>query len=347
MKIRNFPLLASYATAIAIVLLWCTDIRAQSSEKAYSFLKIADSSQAYALGGVNISMIDPDLSMINQNPALLGPEIEAQLGLGYMHYLGSANFGSARYAMRATDRSAWSVGMRFLSYGNMEGYDEFGTPTGTFHPQDLCVDAIYSHDITDRLRGGITMKFIYSHYERYEAIALAADLGINYYDEEHDLSLSAVIKNAGGQVKRFADRYGQLPFDVQLGYTQGLGATPFKLSITAWNLTKWKLPYYKHDYSTGVETLETTSGFISNFFQHLIFGLQFQPSPSFYLAAAYNHKTRVDMSTYQRNFLSGLSFGAGFNVKAMGFGLSYAMPHKKASTLMVNFTLNIAEVIPQ
>lgn len=347
MRIRNLPTLASFATAMAIALLCCASAEAQSSDKAYSFLKIADSSQAYALGGVNISSIDPDLSMISQNPALLGPEIEAQLGLGYMHYLGSSNFGSARYAMRATDRSAWSVGLRFLSYGNIEGYDEFGTPTGTFHPQDLCVDAIYSHDITDRLRGGVTFKFIYSHYERYEAVALAADLGINYYDVEHDLSLSAVIKNAGGQVKRFSDQYGQLPFDVQLGYTQGLGASPFKLSLTAWNLTKWKLPYYKHDYETGVETLETTDNFLSNFFQHLIIGLQFQPSPTFYLAAAFNYKTRVDMGTYQRNFLSGLSLGAGFNVKAMGFGLSYAMPHKKASTLMVNFTLNISEVIPQ
>lgn len=347
MKLRNLPTVASFATAIVFVLLCCTSAQAQSGDKPYSFLKIADSSQAYALGGVNISMIDPDLSMINQNPALLGPEIEAQLGLGYMHYLGSANFGSARYAMRATDRSAWSVGLRFLSYGNIEGYDEFGTATGTFHPQDLCVDAIYSHDITDRLRGGVTMKFIYSHYERYEAIALAADLGINYYDEEHDLSLSAVIKNAGGQVKRFTDHYSQLPFDLQLGYTQRLGSSPFKLSITAWNLTRWKLQYYKHEFENGVETLETKSNFISNFFQHLVFGLQFQPSPTFYIAAAYNYKTRVDMSTYQRNFLSGISVGAGFNLKAMGFGLSYAMPHKKASSLMVNFTLNISEVIPQ
>lgn len=322
-------------------------LKAQEGSHAYSFLRIPVSSQAFALGGVNVSSINPDLSLIDQNPALLGPEIEAQLGLGYMHYLGSSNFASARYGMGATEHSAWSAGLRFLSYGAIEGYDEMGTPTGQFHPQDLVVDAIYSHDINDRWRGGVTMKFIYSHYEKYEAVALAADLGVNYYDPERDFSFSAVIKNAGGQLKRFHEHYDKLPFDIQLGFTKGLGRSPFQLSVTAQHLTKWKLPYYSHKNEQGVDEQVMKSSFASNLFRHLVFGLQFTPSEHFYAALAYNYKNRTDMATYQRNFLSGFSVGAGFRVRSMGFGLAYAMPHKKAASIMVNFSLNIFEVIPR
>lgn len=336
-----------YIAAILTAVTATSSASAQEGSSAYSFLRIPVSSQAFALGGVNVSSINPDLSLIDQNPALLGPEIEAQIGLGYMHYLGTSNFGSARYGMGITPHSAWSAGIRYLSYGAIDGYDEFGTPTGQFHPQDLVVDAIYSHDINERWRGGVTMKFIYSHYDRYEAIALATDLGVNYYDPDNDFSFSAVLKNAGGQLKRFDDHYDKLPFDIQLGITKGLGQSPFQVSVTAQHLTKWKLPYYEHKDNQGVDQQVVKSSFASNFFRHLVFGMQFTPSPHFYAALAYNYKTRTDMATYQRNFLSGFSAGLGFRLRSMGFGVAYAMPHKQGSSIMVNFSLNIFEVIPK
>lgn len=321
---------------------------AQEGSSAYSFLRIPDSAQAFALGGTNISSIGSDLSMVGQNPALLGQETEAQIGLNYMHYMGSSNFAGGRYGMGTGNRGAWSVGFRFLDYGKMESYDEMGTAMGTIHPLDFSLDGVYSYDFTDRLRGGIAIKFIYSHYERYEAVALASDLGINYYDEEHDLSLSATLKNMGGQLKRFDQHYDRLPFDIQLGYTQRLGRSPFQLNITAWHLTKFKLPYYTHKKEDGVEVQVKKSSFATNLFRHLIVGLKYAPdNDKFWIAAAYNFKQRGDMGIYQRNFLSGFSAGLGINVRSLGFGVAYAMPHKKASTVMLNVAINIYELVPK
>lgn len=116
-----------------------------------------------------------------------------------------------------------------------------GTPIGNFTPTDIAAEGSYSHDFTDRLRGGINLKMIYSNYEQYTAFAMAADLGINYYDDDHDFSVSAVLKNMGGQLKRFEDAYDRLPFDVQLGLTKGLGSS-FSFSVTAWHLNRWNLP---------------------------------------------------------------------------------------------------------
>ena len=47
---------------------------------------------------------------------------------------------------------------------------------------------------------------------------MATDLGISYFDSDRDLSLSLVITNLGGQLKRFNDVYDRLPVDVRLGW---------------------------------------------------------------------------------------------------------------------------------
>ena len=317
-----------------------TPVHGQLAANAYSFLEVSSDTHALALGGYGIAVSGPDPMIVDQNPGLLGPEIGRVAALSYMRYFGSSNFAAARFAHSAGERGAWAVGVRYLDYGSIDGYTPDGSYTGSFKPQDIAVEGTYSHDFTDRLRGGINAKIIYSNYEEYSAVALAADLGINYYDEETDLSLSAVIKNAGGQVKKFNEEYDHLPFDIQLGYMQALGGGPFSLAVTAHHLTHWKLPYYRHDQNAGTDTTteEEEYKFIPTLFRHLTFGLQYSPSDRFYVALGYNYKTRGDMGTFQRSFLSGFSLGLGLNVSDFAVGVSFSQPHKSASTLALNLS---------
>lgn len=318
---------------------------AQTGRSAYDFLDIPTSSHVFGLGGTNISLIDDDVTLAQDNPALLGPEIDRQASISYMRYFGTANFAGAHYGMAAGEHGAWAIGVRYLNYGEISGYQPDGTPAGSFTPTDLVFEGTYSHDFTDRLRGGINLKFVYSGYEQYTAFALATDLGLNYYDDENDLSLSVVFKNMGGQLKRFEEKYDRLPFDIQLGFMKGIGESPFSFGITAYNLTKWHLPYYRHTSDGEEGDMLLKSNFGSDLFRHLIFCAQYMPSERFYIDLAYNYKTRSDMSTYQRNFLSGFSAGLGIKVKTFSIGLAYAMPHKSASTILLNIGLNIGELL--
>lgn len=320
-----------------IALLATVSAKGQLAANAYSFLDVSSSTHALALGGYAIAATSPDPMLVDQNPGLLGPEIGKVAAISYMRYFGSSNFAAARFAKSAGEHGAWAIGVRYLDYGSIDGYLPDGTPTGSFKPQDISVEGTYSHDFNDRLRGGINAKFLYSNYEDYTAVALAADLGINYYDEEKDLSLSAVIKNAGGQVKRFNEAYDHLPFDIQLGYMQGLGQGPFSLAITAHHLTHWKLPYYNHNQEGGDgKPEEVEYKFFPTLFRHLTFGLQYMPSDKFFVALGYNYKTRGDMSTYQRSFFSGFSLGVGINVSDFAIGVSFSQPHRSASTVALN-----------
>ena len=156
---------------------------AQDSTYGYGFLNIPTSSHVFGLGGNNIALIEEDVNLADQNPALIGPELEMQVAGNYMLYMSTGNFAGVRFGMGAGDHSAWAFGVRYLNYGKFDGYDEFGTPTGSFTPSDAVIEGTYSRDITDRWRGGVNFKMIYSGYERYEAFAMAADLGVNYYNK--------------------------------------------------------------------------------------------------------------------------------------------------------------------
>lgn len=330
---------------VAVMVPLSAPIQAQTGRNSYNFLDIPVSARAFGLGGQGLAIVAPDVTLSDCNPALIGPELEMQVAFNYMLYMGTSNFAGVRYGMAAGERGAWAAGIRYLNYGKMTYYEPDGTAQGEFSPQDVSFEGTYSHDFTDRLRGGINMKFIYSNYEQYTAFAIAADIGLNYYDPDRDLSLSVVLRNMGGQVKRFDKEYNRLPFDVQLGYMQGLGTSPFSIAISAVHLTKWDLPYYAHSKDNPEQQQVLKSNFGSNLFRHLVFGLQYSPSDRFYVDLGYNYKTSTDMSVYSRNFLSGFSMGLGFSVRGFSAGVAYAMPHRSASSLMVNLSCSVGELL--
>lgn len=320
-------------------------VRGQESSSAYNFLNITSSSKIYGLGGVNISLVDDDIFTADQNPSLMGAEMSGQVGISYMRYLGGSNFATAAYTHSVGSRGAWGASIKYFGYGSIKETDANGSILGTFSPLDLAFTGSYSHDITDRLRGGINIKFLYSAYAEFSALALATDLGINYYDPDKDLSLSLVAANLGGQLKKFNDTADRLPIDVRLGWSQSFGSFPVRFSITAWNLCKWKLPYYETGDGSSDGNYEIKESFASNLFRHLIFSADLIASKNWYVGLGYNYKMRTDMSTYHRTFLSGWSLGAGINVKAFKVGFAFAQPHSGASTFMLNLNLSLFDLL--
>lgn len=316
---------------------------AQDASSAYTFLNVSSSSKIYGLGGVNISLVDDELMSTDCNPALLGPEMTGQIGLNYMHYIGGSNFAGLRYAHSAGEHGAWSASVRYFGYGSMKETLPDGSIVGEFSPKDVAFGATYSRDIYGRWRGGITLRGLYSAYADYSAFAISTDLGVNYYDEERDLSLSMVVANLGGQVKRFNHSYDRLPLDVRLGWSQSFGSFPVRFSVTAWNLTKWKLPYL--DAGDGTSEPEMKDSFKSNLFRHLVFGADIIASPNYYIGIGYNYKTRTDMSTYSRSFLSGFSLCGGINVRSFAVGVAFAQPHTGATTFMLNLTCCLDDLL--
>ncbi len=328
--------------AVVLGVLFPEAISAQSGgDTFYSFLNIPSSTLAYGLGGMNISNIDDDINASDRNPGLLGPEVDMQIGINYMRYVGESNFAGVKFGRRAGDHGAWAAGVQYFGYGSIKGADVNGVLTGDFSPKDMVFSATYAHDITDTWRGGASVKYIYSTYDAYTAMAVATDLGVNYYDAERDFSFSAMLANLGGQIKRFDCE--RVPVDLRVGMSKGLSGVPLVLSVTAHDLTRWHLPFYDNGDGTEGDTPQLKDKFMSNLFRHLVFGADFRQSDSFHIGLGYNYRTRTDMSTYKRSFLSGFSACLGLNVSSFGLGLALSQPHTGATTIMLNISTRLYE----
>lgn len=311
---------------------------AQSGYSAYGFLDYPLASHANALGGTNISVVGRDLSMVTQNPALLGPELSDQLVLGFTHLQAGINHGNVLYANQLGTRGAWAAGVQYVDYGTFQETTADNQIIGSFGAKDMAFSAQVGYDITTRIRGGVTTRFLYSHYESYSALALGVDIGFNYYNEETDFSLACVARNLGGQLKPFDEIRESLPFSLDLGFSRSLRHAPFRFSVTAVDLTHWKSKVRRNSDTETTANQTEKNNFAKDLFRHLVFGIDYLPTEQFYLALGYNYKRRDDFSE-GGGFLTGLSGGAGIRIRMFDINASVAKYHRSGTSLMVGVTL--------
>ncbi len=316
-----------------IIIFNSLSISAQEGDAVFNFLSFPSSARASALGKTNISIIENDLSLIYHNPAFLGPEMDKNVNLNYLFYIADIGVGSATFAKAIGERSAWGVGMNYVNYGDMIKTDVNGVINGDLPAKDMCGNLFFSHDLTDRLRGGVTAKFVYSPYDEYTSIGLGVDLGLSYYNKEKQLSFGLVGKNLGRQVKAYDEEYAEMPWEIQLGMSKRLTHAPIRFSLTAVNLNRW-------DYKT---IDGDDQKFFSTFLNHFIVGVDFLPSDNLWIGLGYNAKIGSDMKLQQGNRMGGFSIGAGLNVKTFKISCSLAQYHPSATSFMVSLTTSLFE----
>lgn len=316
-----------------LIIFICTlsvSIKAQDGTTVFNFLKLPISSHAAALGGENITLIEDDLTMAIHNPALLSCVSDKSLNLNYMVYLDGVGVGSAAFSRTIGDRSAWAVAAQFMGYGKMKYTDPSNNELGEFSAKDMSFMGIYNYDLSDYWSGGVTAKAIYSNYEHYSSFAVGVDLGLNYYDQNSDFSVSLVLKNLGGQIVKFDEIREKLPIDVQLGVSKRLAHAPFRASITMVGLHKW-------DSSPNKDGSKNNFGKI--LLNHFVFGLDFIPTENLYVGLGYNCRRGSEMKVNDSSHWAGLALGAGIQIKKIKLGGSYAKYHTVGSSLLFNLAM--------
>ena len=307
---------------------------AQGGKSTFDFLQLPTSVRAAALGGTNVSIIENDLSLVFQNPAFLGQEMDLSLSAGYLSYVGDIKMGNVAFAKALGERSAWGVGVVYSDYGKMLETTEDNVILGDLNASDICGNIFFSRDLTDKIRGGVAAKFIYSNYAYNTAIGLGVDLGLSYYDRDHNLSIGFTGKNIGRQIKSYETDLADLPLDIQFGLSQKLAHAPFRYSITAVNLNQWTF----YDLQ-GRKNSSTTA-----FFKHFVFGLDILLSDNFWVGVGYNIKRGSDLRLSEGNKFAGFSIGAGLKVKAFAFGCSFGQYMPSSTSLMLNISTSLAEM---
>ncbi len=312
------------AFVVIIVVLQTIGLYAQESEEVYSFLRLPVSAHAAALGGDNITLPEDDATLMFHNPSLLSNVSDKSLNLNFMTYMAGTVTASASFAKAAGQRATWGVSGQFMSYGSIKETTRFNEEIGTFSPKDIALAGSFAYMLSNRISGGITGRFISSTISSYTSLAVGFDLGVNYYHEEKGWSVSAVVKNLGGQVKAYDDDFERIPIDVQLGVSKKLIGSPLTFHATLTRLDNWKQAFIKH----------------------LNVGADLALGETIYVAAGYNFRRASDMKISasddsQSSHGAGLSLGAGLQLERFKLNVAYAKYHVSAWSLLVNATFSL------
>ena len=321
-------------TAIYISFLCTFSLFAQEGKSTFDFLQLPTSVRAATLGGTNVSLVENDISLIYQNPAFLGQEMDMSFSAGYLSYIADIGMGNITFTKALGERSAWGAGFIYSNYGKMKEMSEDNVFQGDLNASDICGNIFFSRDLTEKIRGGVTAKFIYSNYSYNTAIGLGVDLGLSYYKEENNLSLGLAVKNMGRQIKAYETELAGLPWDIQFGLSQKLAHAPIRYSITGAGLNKWKTYNLQGEKDAFARTL----------FKHFIFGVEFLLTDNFWFGLGYNTKRSADLHLSEGSKFGGFSAGAGMRVKAFSFGCSIGQYHPSATSFMFNISTSLVEM---
>ena len=311
---------------VAIILLLALvalDMHAQDSRTEYNFLRLPVSAHAAALGGDNVSIIEDDEALIFSNPALLSSVSDKTINFNYMNYMSGVNMLSAAFNKTVKERASWAGSAQYIDYGSMKETDADNVQTGEFKAKDIALAGYFSYMLTDHLAGGIAMKFVTSYIGDYNSIGMGVDLGVNYYDDARGWSVSAVVKNLGGQLKAYTDNYERMPIDVLIGASKSFETFPMRLSASLVDLNHW-------DY---------------RFANHIVVGAEFIIAPSIWIGGGYSfrraHEMKIASTDGESSHGAGLSFGGGLNLDRFKVNLAYGKYHVSSSSLTINVAYSL------
>jgi hypothetical protein len=149
------------------------------------------------------------------NPALLSntPNSFSYMGSAYVEDI--FHFSSA-YTKLLKTKHAMGIGLLYLTYGKLEGYNIEGNKTEDFSAYDALLLLGYGYNPIKALNTGVALKLGRSKIEEEKATLVAADIGC-LYNKEDKYAFAAVIQNIPVFKPKFIKESINLPLLGKLG----------------------------------------------------------------------------------------------------------------------------------
>lgn len=293
----------------------------------YDFLTIPVSPRAAALGGSAIGIADGDITLVNDNPALLNKYTDGKLDLAYVNYMADVNLGYTSYARHYDKIGTFGLGIQYLDGGEFIAAQADGTKTGTFYAKEMALNLSYAKAFDSTFSIGVHIKPVYSKLESVNSWGLVMDVGAIYKSRNQPFTAALVIKNMGAQLTTYYNETAPVPFEIQAGISTKLEHAPFRFSIVAHNLQNPDLTAVQTNYPEPTNVTQETEDvqkaeFIDKLMRHMIFGVEFTPSKSFFVRGGFNYMRRQELKLEAKPGMVGFSWGFGFRIKKIN--LSYA-----------------------
>lgn len=320
---------------------WHQAMAQLGGSRAFEFLNLPNNARLSALGGTNLTSGWNDPAQVTSNPALLNDSMRNQLVISRLGYFADISNTSLTYVTNIEKYGVWSVHLDFLSYGDIQSFDEQGFLNGDLSVNEY-VFAVSNSQVFGPFSVGTNLKLAVSDLASFQASAMLLDIGGTFKHPENDLTVGFTIKNLGFFISDYTEENNsQLPTDIQLGVSYKPEYMPFRFSVTARNLVRSDVTFF--DPSTNaLFGQDDEPGFSEEIFRRLVFGTELLISPNFQLRLGYNHLLRQELKLENVSGGAGFSFGLMFKVKRFEFAYSRALYHTAggSNTLQMNLNLN-------
>ena len=290
---------ATWAAAIASVVILIGSASGQASN--FSFLQVAPSARAAALGG-SLAAVPGDLKSFLYNPALVGPMQDRNLSVSYLNHLADIHAGFAAYAHDFGPFGVGAAALRVATWGEIDRTDIDGVVDGSFSATDFALTIGGSRAIQPGLRYGINAHYAYAGVDKYRASALLLDGGLAYHNSGRRLTVAAAASHIGVVLSSLGEEQDRLPMDLRVAVSKRLRHLPLFIHLTAYELQR-------------IKRMEDSP-------RHLILGGEFQFTRAVHIRFGYNHRRHVDLGTGGRLDMAGIGLGFGLNIAT--FRLDYA-----------------------
>ncbi len=296
-----------------------------------SFAKIA------GLGGVNASLYHGGNSFFLYNPALLSSTENRHLSFTYALLPGGTGLSNVNHTFNISKFGTFGAGLQYLSYGEIQGYDNTGAPTQVFTPSDFSVSLSHARQ-ANNIRLGATIKFANTGISGNNGNAVLFDIGGVFIHPQKDFTVGMVIKNFGFVTSEFSSTSStSLPFDVQIGTSIKPEHMPLRFSVTLHQLQQWNLMHEDEE----INSFNTS---LDNFLRHIVLAAEIIINQHVSLLAGYNHLRRKDLKLDNISGFSGYSLGTAISVRA--FELVYALGgyHVAGNNSTFTLAVNLSEI---
>ncbi len=318
---------------------------------AMEYLRLSDAPHVSALGGMNVSNSEQDVSMVFQNPALMRPSLHNELALSNNFYYSDINVMDLQYGYHVEKiKTSFAFGIKNINYGTFNQTNSSGDNLGLFHANDYVVSLAASKSYGERWRYGASLKWAHSNLDEQTASAILADVGIYYLDTANLITFGAAAKNIGFMVKKYnpSNPAEPLPFDMQISASKQFLHLPLRLFATIHHLYEWDVRYDNPADATisaliGNSTSSNSgSNFADKLFRHFIFGAEVVMGKHLTLTVAYNHLHHGELALDEQSGLTGFSFGVGIylNKFQVHYARSYYYIGGAYNELGLNMALN-------
>jgi len=200
------------------------------------FLRLPPSAAGAGMGEAGVAVVAGSPAIF-VNPAGLAGVKGGYASLTHSSWADSLTYNVLSAAVKTRNAGVFGVGLRYLSYGEMEAFDNTGAAAGNLAPRDMAVEAGWATNLDWDRALGFSFKYLSSRIKR-SASSFAADIG--FTQRAGNAFLGAALQNSGSGLK-----YGEEAYPLPLNLKLGVGV-PFSdnlLGVFDLNVTRGAQPW--------------------------------------------------------------------------------------------------------